>query len=179
MKPFVSEDVVARAKNITCLVLDVDGVMTNGRIIYDEFGDELKMFDVQDGTGVVWWHRAGFKTIMITARQARAVQRRAKELHVDLLVQKALKKLPAYEQALKRLRVAPEQTCVMGDDLLDLPLLRRAGLSVAVANAVEDVKTSCHYVTTNSGGAGAIREVVELLFQAKGLWEQVKKPYLI
>ena len=179
MKELLSEEVLARARAVTCLVLDVDGVLTDGRIVYDEYGDELKYFDVQDGTGVVFWHRAGFRTVMITARRARSIKRRAKEMHVDVLVQKAFKKLPAFEQALKRLRISPEQVCAVGDDLLDLPVLRRAGLAVAVANAVDEVKATCHYVTAKSGGQGAVREVTELLLHAHGLWDQTLQPYLI
>ena len=170
-------DVAARAARITTLVLDVDGVLTDGRIIYDECGDELKCFDVQDGTGLALWHRAGLKSAIITARKSRAVVRRAKEMRVDVIIQKALIKLTAYEKVLKRLRVTDEQVCAMGDDLMELPLLRRAGLAVAVSNGVDEVKTASHYVTQRPGGRGAVREVIELLLKTKGLWDSATSRY--
>ena len=140
------------------MVLDVDGVLTDGRIIYGEYGDELKHFDVQDGAGLFLWHRAGLRSAIITARKAKLNKRRARELHVDALKQRALVKLPVYEGLLKRWKLTDEQVCVMGDDLMELPLLRRAGLAIAVPNAVEDVRVRCHYVTTRPGGRGAVRK---------------------
>jgi len=172
-------DVLARASRVTALVLDVDGVLSDGRIVYDELGDELKFFDVQDGSGLILWHRAGLKSAIITARKAKLITRRAKEMAVDCLAQKALKKLPVYEQLLRRWRLPHEQICAIGDDLMDLPILRRAGLAVAVANAVEEVKRISHYVTTRAGGRGAVREVIDLILKAKGLWDEVLKPYQV
>ena len=170
--------VAARAKRIQLLVLDVDGVLTDGRIVYDERGNELKCFDVQDGAGVAFWHRVGLKSVIITARRSRLVKRRAQELGVSYVAQHALRKLPAFAACLKRLRVAPEAACVVGDDLMELPLLRRAGLAVAVANAVPEVQAAAHYVTRHPGGRGAVREVVELLLKAQGRWPQVMRRYL-
>ena len=175
MAPEVSQ----RASRVTTLIVDVDGVLTDGRIIYDEFGDELKFFDVQDGTGLVLWHRAGLKSVMITARKGRCIRRRAKELKIDILAEKALKKLPVYEKILKRLRLVPEAVCVIGDDLMDLPLLRRVGFAVTVPNAVDDVKAVCQYVTQRHGGRGAVREAIELILKVKGLWDEVTKPYYV
>lgn len=160
-----------RAAGITALVLDVDGVLTDGSVVYAEYGDELKRFDVQDGAALVWWHLSGLKTAIISGRKSRAVARRAKELRIDHLTQGVIQKLPVYERLLKRWRISDAQVCVMGDDLPELPLLRRAGLSVAVANAVEEVKTGCHYVTQRPGGYGAVREIITAIFQAKGIWE--------
>ena len=94
-----------------------------------------------------------------------------------MLAEKALKKLPVYEKVLKRLRLAPEAVCVIGDDLMDLPLLRRAGFAVTVPNAVDDVKAICHYITQRSGGRGAVREAIELILKVKGLWDEVVRPY--
>lgn len=166
-----------RAGKIKALVLDVDGVLTDGRIIYDEWGDELKHFDVQDGAGLAFWRRAGLRSAIITARNSRLVKRRAKELQVDFLAQKALVKLPVFERLLTRWRLTTEQVCVMGDDLMELPLLRRAGLAVAVPNAVDEVKAVCHYVTTRPGGRGAVREVIEALLKANGLWADITRRY--
>ena len=148
----LSPEVLKRARQITTLVLDVDGVLTDGRIIYDEWGDELKCFDVQDGAGLVLWRRAGLRSAIITARHSRVVRRRAKELRVDFLAQRALEKLPAYEKLLRRWRLLPEYVCAIGDDLMELPLLRRVGLAVAVPNAVDEVKAVSHYVTQRPGG---------------------------
>ena len=172
-------NLLARAQQITALVLDVDGVLTDGRIIYDELGDEFKCFDVQDGTGLVLWHRAGGLSAIITARKGRMITRRAKEMRVHFLAQKALKKLPAYEKFLRRKRLSQEQVCVVGDDLMELPLLRRAGMAVAVSNAVEEIKSASHYVTNRPGGRGAVREVVAMLLKAKGLWDKVLEPYSV
>ena len=174
-----SPEVAARAAQVTMLVLDVDGVLSDGRIIYSEQGDELKCFDVQDGCGLMLWHRAGFKSAIITARKTKLLLRRATELHVDYLAQQALKKLPAYERLLRRYRLAPEQVCVIGDDVMELPILRRAGLAVAVSNAVDEVKALAHYVTQRPGGRGAVREVVDLILKSKGLWDNVLSNYLV
>ena len=175
--PAAPADLTQRASRISVLVLDVDGALTDGRIIYAEYGDELKAFDVQDGAGLVFWHRMGLKSAIISGRKTRLVRRRARELQVDFVAQGQPMKVAAYEQMLKRLRVSDEQVCAMGDDLMELPLLRRAGFAVAVPHAVEEVKQLCHYVTRRPGGRGAVREVVDLLLKAKGLWDQVMQRY--
>ena len=170
-------EVVQRASRVSLLVLDVDGVLTDGRIVYADYGDELKCFDVQDGAGMVFWRRVGLRSAIITARSSRLLKRRAKELRVDFLAQKCLLKLPPYERLLKRLRVSGEEVCAIGDDLMDLPLLRRAGFAVAVPNAVEEVKAIAHYVTRRAGGRGAVREVIDIILKAKGLWDEVLQRY--
>ena len=175
--PEVSEDVRRRIHAVRALVLDVDGVLTDGRIIYDEFGDELKHFDVQDGAGLMLWHREGLKTASITSRTSKLVARRAKELHVDCLIQNAADKRKAFEAVLRRLRLKPEETCAIGDDLMELPILRRAGLAVAVANAVAEVKAACHYVTQHAGGRGAVRETIELILTVQERWAPIVSRY--
>ena len=169
----LSPDLIERARRISLLVLDVDGVLTDGRIVLADYGDELKCFHIQDGAALVFWHKLGLKSAIITGRRSRLVKRRAKEMRVDAVVQGHVIKLPVYEQLLKRFRVPDEQVCVIGDDLMELPMLRRAGLSVAVPEAAEEVKHASHYVTKHSGGRGAVREVVDALLKAKGLWERV------
>ena len=173
----VSPDILQRAAQITTLVIDVDGVLTDGRIVYAEYGDELKFFNVQDGAGLAFWNRVGLKSAIITARTSRLLKRRAKEMRVDHLVQGALLKLPAYDRLLKKWRLTEAQVCVIGDDLMELPLLRRAGLAACVPQAVEEVKAISHYITQRPGGGGAVREVIELVLKAKGLWEQVTVRY--
>ena len=177
-RPFnVSAEVMQRASRVSVLLLDVDGVLTDGRIVYAEYGDELKFFDVQDGAGLVFWNRAGLKSAIITARRTRLVKRRARELHVDVVAQGQLLKLSAYERLLKRFRVEPEQVCAVGDDLMELPILRRVGLAVAVPNAVEEVRLISHYITKRPGGRGAVREVIELILKAKGVWAHLLQRY--
>jgi 3-deoxy-D-manno-octulosonate 8-phosphate phosphatase (KDO 8-P phosphatase) len=173
----VAQEIGARASRVSVLLIDVDGVLTDGRIVYADYGDELKCFDVQDGAGLVFWNRVGLRSAIITARHSRLVKRRAKEMRVDYLAQRQLLKLPAYERMLKRFRVTDEQVCAIADDLMELPILRRVGLAVAVANAVDEVRRAAHYVTTRSGGRGAVREVVDMILKAKGLWDQVLQRY--
>ncbi len=175
--PALSPELSERAARVSVLVLDVDGVLTDGRIVYADYGDELKFFDVQDGAGLVFWHRMGLRSAIITARSSRLLQRRAKEMRIDLVRQKQLLKLPAYEALLKRLRVTDEQVCAIGDDLMELPVLRRAGLAVAVPNAVEEVRRASHYTTQRPGGRGAVREVIDLILKAKGLWADLLQRY--
>ncbi len=173
----LSSDVRERASKVRLLILDVDGVLTDGRIIYDEFGDELKQFDVQDGAGIVLWHQQGLKTALISARKAKLVVRRAKELRVHQVIQKAADKRKAFETVLRRLRVKPEEACAIGDDLMELPMLRRAGLAVAVANAVAEVKAAAHYVTHPAGGRGAVRETIELILKVQFRWDPIVTRY--
>ena len=175
--PTLSPDLVQRASRVSVLLLDVDGVLTDGRIVYADYGDELKFFDVQDGAGLVFWNRVGLKSAIITARTSRLLKRRAKEMRIDFLAQGRLLKLPTYETLLKRFRVQDEQICAIGDDLMEVPILRRAGLAIAVPNAVEEVKHVSHYVTQRSGGRGAVREVIDLILKAKGLWDQILQRY--
>jgi 3-deoxy-D-manno-octulosonate 8-phosphate phosphatase (KDO 8-P phosphatase) len=172
-----SPELQKRAAQITTLIIDVDGVLTDGRIVYAEYGDELKFFDVQDGAGLVFWHRAGLKSAIITARTSRLLKRRAKEIRVDVLIQGALMKLPPYERLLKQWRLADEQVCCIGDDLMELPILRRVGLAVAVPGAVDEVRQASHYITQRSGGRGAVREVIDNILKSKGLWDSVLSRY--
>ena len=173
----VPPEILQRAARVTTLVVDVDGVLTDGRIVYAEYGDELKFFNVQDGAGLIFWNRVGLRSAIITARTSRLMKRRAKEMRIDLLVQGALLKLPAYDQLLKKWRLTDAEVCVVGDDLMELPLLRRAGLAVCVPQAVEEVQAISHYITRRPGGGGAVREVIDLILKAKGLWEQVTVRY--
>lgn len=157
-----------KAKKIKALILDVDGVMTDGRIIYDNFGDEFKVFDVQDGYGLVLWHRAGLKSAIVTAKKTKIVARRAKECHITKLFQNARDKGITYEKILKDLKVTDEEVCFIGDELLDIPIMKRAGLAVAVPYSREEVKSLAHYVTKSQGGRGAVREVIELILKSQG-----------
>ncbi len=162
-----------RIKKIKVLALDVDGVLSDGKIIIDSNGDEIKNFDVQDGFGMVLLRRAGLKLAIITARMSRPVDFRAKDLKVDVVYQDASPKMEYYKRMLKELQVSDEEVCFVGDDLPDLGVLRQVGLAVAVANGVEEIKKEVHYVTHKFGGNGAVREVVELILKTQGRWDEI------
>jgi 3-deoxy-D-manno-octulosonate 8-phosphate phosphatase (KDO 8-P phosphatase) len=177
----IKESILAKqnAKLIKLIILDVDGVLTDGQIIYTSEGQEIKNFNVRDGFGIRLAHRAGIKTAIISARQSNVITQRAKELEITEIHQNALQKLPAYEQILKLHELTDKQVAYMGDDLIDLPILRRVGLAVAVADAVPEVRQAAHYVTLNPGGKGAVRELIELILKAQGCWEKVTSRYFL
>ena len=150
--------------------MDVDGVLTDGRIIMDSNGVELKNFDVQDGFGIVFLKKCGIKTAIISSRASGVIAHRAKDLKIDKVYEGVYPKLSAYESMLKEFNVLDEEVCFIGDDLADLSVMRRCGVSVAVANAVFEVKQIADHVTVRSGGRGAVREAVELILQAQGHW---------
>lgn len=172
-----SFEVKARIRKVRLVIVDNDGVMTDGRIVLGDKGDELKFFDVQDGHGLAMLHRAGYKTVMISGKTSGVNVRRAGELLFDGLYQKALDKLAVFEKVLKEFKMKPEQVCYIGDDLIDLPPMRRSGFAVAVANAVDEVKKEAHYVTKKSGGRGAVREVIDLLLKTQGRWAEATARY--
>ncbi len=163
----------ARLKKIKLLVMDVDGVLTDGKIVVDAQGKELKFFDVQDGFGLVLLRRAGIKTAILSARSSPAVTARAEDLKIDKICQDAYPKSDVYACLARELNFTDEEVCFVGDDLPDLAVLKRVGLAVAVPNAVAEVKKAAHYITTCRGGAGALREVVELILKAQGKWKDI------
>ena len=167
-----------RAKKIKLLILDVDGVLTDGRIIYDNFGDEFKCFNVQDGLGFSLLHASGIKTAIITAKKSKPVLRRAREMGVVKVYQNAWQKLKVYHRLLKKFKLRDCEVCFIGDDLIDVPILKRVGLAVAVANGVKEVKDCAHYVTKKEGGKGAAREVIELILKSQNLWDGLLEKYL-
>lgn len=166
-----------RAKKIKLLILDVDGVMTDGRITFTDYGDELKFFHVHDGLGLVLLHRAGIPSVIITASRSRTVLRRAKELGIAKVFQNSTNKLKTYEMVLRKFKVTHEEVCFIGDDLIDLPILSRCGLAVCVANGSDEIKPLAHYVTKTPGGQGAIREVTDLILKTQGKWSPLTQPY--
>jgi 3-deoxy-D-manno-octulosonate 8-phosphate phosphatase (KDO 8-P phosphatase) len=163
-------DIIEKARRIKLLVLDVDGVMTDGRLIYDNFGDEFKSFDVQDGYGLALWARSGLRSVIITAKKSRIVSRRAKLCLITKTFMDAHDKGAVYEKALKIFKVSDEEVCFIGDDLIDLPVMKRAGLAVAVPYSRPEVKALAHHITGAEGGRGAVREVVEIIMKAQGKW---------
>lgn len=165
-----------RAKKIKLLILDVDGVLTDGRIIYDNFGDELKFFNVTDGLGVFLLRKSGIKTVIITAKKTRAVLKRAKDMRVAAVYSDHYK-LKIYQKVLKKFHVKDSEVCFMGDDLLDLPIIKRAGLAVAPPNAIQEVRNIAHYTTQKHGGKGAVRELAEIILKSQGRWDKAISAY--
>ncbi len=165
-----------RAAGIEAIVMDVDGVMTGGDVIYGP-GGEWKVFNIHDGQGFELARLAGLKTAIVTARSSEALARRAKELQVGALKQGARDKGAAMDELARELGVRLDQVCYVGDDLVDLPAMGKAGLPVAVANAVDEVKQAAAWTTTRRGGGGAVREVIERVIKAKGRWGEVLKRY--
>ena len=166
-----------KAKKIKVLLLDVDGVLTDGRIIYDSGGRDMKFFDVHDGMGVHLLHKAGIPTILITAKGSRAIKPRAKDMQVDMVFENISPKSKVLERILKKYGVTKEEVCFAGDDLVDLCLMKRVGLPVAVCNAAVEIKRAARYITVKQGGRGAVREIAELLLKAQGKWEGLLAHY--
>jgi 3-deoxy-D-manno-octulosonate 8-phosphate phosphatase (KDO 8-P phosphatase) len=163
---------------IEMLVLDVDGVLTDGRVITHADGSESKCFHVLDGHGIRMWQRAGLKVAWLSGRVSGATTRRAEELQVPYVIQDCHFKLPALRQLLAQVGLPPAAVACMGDDLMDLPLLGYVGFGVAVANAVDEVKARADYITTRPGGAGAVREVIEYILKNSGRWDSLMERYL-
>ncbi len=168
-----------KIKNIKVLIMDIDGVLTDGRIILSSFGDELKFFDVQDGFGLALWRKAGYKSAIITANKSSVVTRRASMLKIDKVYQKVYNKLTAYNKIKKIFKVTDGQICFIGDDLIDLPILKRIGFSCCVANAIEDIKPEVDYITKKEGGHGAVREIIDLILKTQDRWQKIVKAYQI
>jgi 3-deoxy-D-manno-octulosonate 8-phosphate phosphatase (KDO 8-P phosphatase) len=166
-----------RARKTRLLIMDVDGVLTDGRILQDCHGHELKVFDVKDGHGIVMAHRAKLRTGLISGRESETITRRAAELGIELVFQKTWNKLEVYEKILMDTALTPDEVAYIGDDLVDIPLLRRVGLAVAVADAVDEVKAVSHVITQRPGGQGAVREVIELILRAQGHWDTLLERY--
>jgi 3-deoxy-D-manno-octulosonate 8-phosphate phosphatase (KDO 8-P phosphatase) len=164
-------------KKIELLVLDVDGVLTNGLLTFTSGGEELKTFHVRDGTGLRYWKRMGHKFALISGRRSACTGHWSAEYQPDAIHRSAKDKLPAYEQTLAALGFSDEQTAVVGDDLPDIPLMRRCALAVAVNDAVAEVKKAAHIVSPFNGGAGAVRWLVETILAKTGQWDKVMERY--
>jgi 3-deoxy-D-manno-octulosonate 8-phosphate phosphatase (KDO 8-P phosphatase) len=166
-----------RLEKIKLLLLDVDGVLTNGEIVYDHQGKEIKVFNVRDGFGIVMLRKQGLKTAVLTARFCEAVKARMEDLGVDRIIQDAQPKLAEYDKLIKELGVNDEQVCFVADDLTDMAVFKRVGAAIAVPNAVGEIKSLAHHVTQNEGGKGAVREVVELILKAQGRWDDLVQSF--
>ena len=173
----IEETVISFAKNIKLLLLDVDGVLTDGRIIYDSKGRDSKFFDVHDGLGVYLLKKSGIPTILITAKGSGAIRPRARDMRVEEVYADIHPKSKALEKILKKYKLDPAQVCFVGDDLVDLCVMKRVGFPVAVFNAAPEIKQAARYITLRQGGRGAVREVAELILKVQGKWPQALADY--
>jgi 3-deoxy-D-manno-octulosonate 8-phosphate phosphatase (KDO 8-P phosphatase) len=173
----MAETLADRCRHIELLVIDVDGVLTDGGIAYDDRGAERKSFHVRDGAAVRIWQMVGKRSAVLSGRRSPVVERRAKEMGVDRVIQGASEKLPAFAELLAQERLAAVQACFIGDDLPDLPVLRNCGLAVAVPDACQEVRLAAHFVAQTPGGKGAVRETVELILRCQGLWQSLVEKF--
>lgn len=175
----LSASVAARARKIRVLLMDVDGVLTDGHVnllgLPDGTTTEIKSFHSQDGAGLKMAHDAGLRTGVITGRDSPAVTRRARETGIEFVYQGRAEKLPSYEEIVRTAGVKESEIAYVGDDLPDLPVMRRVGLAIAVANAVAEVRRVAHWVTRARGGDGGVREAIEGILRAQGRWESASK----
>lgn len=162
---------------IELILSDVDGVFTDGGVIFDNQGIETKRFHIRDGLGVKLWRRAGGKFGIVTGRTSHIVSIRAAELGIDLVRQGTDQKLSVAREIMAQLKLAPEQVCYLGDDLPDLPAIRHVGLGVTVADAPDELRAAASYVTQARGGHGAVRETIEVILKAQRRWDELVRKY--
>lgn len=177
MRPNFDHELTQRIQGIRLLAMDVDGVLTEGKVIYTEGKNELACFNIKDGMGMTLAKKVGLKIAIITGRTSELVGRRAADLHCSDLFQGIIKKREAFEQLLKKYALIKEQVCYIGDDINDLPVLQEVGLAVAVADAVEEVREKAHYITLARGGCGAVREVIDIILYSQGLYQEAIKAF--
>jgi 3-deoxy-D-manno-octulosonate 8-phosphate phosphatase (KDO 8-P phosphatase) len=166
----VATALIERARQVRLILLDVDGVLTDGKILLHPDGTESKQFHIRDGTGIVLAQKAGVRVGLLSARQSAATTERARQLRIDIVRQGSLDKLTTFEALLAELDMQAHQVAFMGDDLLDLPVLARVGLSATPADAVPEVRGAVHWISQARGGDGAVRELTELVLKAQDRW---------
>jgi 3-deoxy-D-manno-octulosonate 8-phosphate phosphatase (KDO 8-P phosphatase) len=170
-------DLAARCAPIELILMDVDGVLTDGVIALDDRGVETKHFFVRDGSAIALWRRAGKRAAILSGRSAPVVERRACELGIAPVLQGRSDKRGPFQEILQDLQLGADAVCFVGDDLPDLPVLRKVGLAACPADAVPEVRTACHFVAASPGGRGAVRDVVELILKGQGAWEGLVAHY--
>ncbi len=178
MTPGHSDDIDARASRVRLILFDVDGVLTDGRVTINHDGTESKTFAIRDGIAMVWAQRAGIRVGFLSARLSSTTPHRAAQLGITLVYHGVSSKLATYQAIVADLGITDAEIAYMGDDIVDLAVLARVGLSVAPADAVDDVKARVHWVTERAGGAGAARELVERVLKVQGHWDDVIDAYL-
>ena len=171
------QDLIEKIKKIKVLLLDVDGVLTDGRIIYDSHGRDSKFFDVHEGMRVHLLKKAGIPTVLVTAKGSRAIMPSAKDMQVDRVFENVSPKTDVLDEVLRNYKVTNEELCFVGDDLVDLCLMKQVGFAVAVSNGCAEVKRIASYVSSREGGRGAVREIAELILKTQGKWEEQVKKY--
>lgn len=174
----MAAEAIARARKIKLIAFDVDGIMTDGTLFLADDGQEYKGFNSLDGHGLKMLKSSGVELAIITGRSSRVVEHRARNLGIDIVHQGAHDKLAVYQALCRELDIAPDATAYMGDDVVDLPVMRRAGLAITVPAAPEVVKAHSHYTTTRDAGRGAVREACEFLMRAQGTLDAALAPYL-
>jgi len=173
----MKEDIKKKAAAVTMLLLDVDGVLTDGSLYYDKDGEAIKRFDVRDGAALVWWKRAGFDVAVLTGRTSPQTDSRCRELGIDKVIQGAIRKLPVFNDFLVSENIGPDKIAFVGDDVHDLPIIKRAGVSFAPVDAVPEVIEKVDVVLDTKGGYGCVREAIEYLLKANGKWEEITAIY--
>lgn len=173
----IPPNLIDKIKPIRLLILDVDGVLTDGRIVMNDLGQESKFFDVKDGHGLKVLMRCGIDVVWITGRKSTVVEHRAKDLGVQEVHQLIWDKVKVYEEVLERRKLTAREAAYMGDDIVDVPLLKRVGFAVTVNDAVDEAKQVADYVTRRDGGRGAVREVCDLILKGQGKWERLMERY--
>ena len=173
----ISPRIAEIASKVKLLILDVDGVLTDGGIILDGGAAELKVFHVRDGHGLVMLKRSGVKVAIISGRNSKVVDRRARELGITEVYQACHNKIVAYEKLLAKLAISDKDVAYIGDDVVDVPLFKRVGFPVAVADAVEEAKEAALCITNARGGRGAVREICDLILKANGKWSELLDEY--
>jgi 3-deoxy-D-manno-octulosonate 8-phosphate phosphatase (KDO 8-P phosphatase) len=171
------KEIDAVARNIKLLILDVDGVLTDGSIILDNEGNEYKSFHVRDGHGIKMLIRGGLRVAIITGRYSKVVSRRAQELGITEVFQKCFDKNAAFSGLIKKYKLSEDEVAYVGDDIVDAPIMKRAGLAITVADGDDELKKFALLVTKHRGGRGAVREVTDLILKSKGLWERMFHEY--
>lgn len=179
MNRSIDQEMVEKIKPISYLILDVDGVMTDGKIIIDDLGNESKQFHVRDGHGLKLLMRVGIDVILLTGRTSKVVEHRARELGIQEVHQGSKDKIDVLKKIVSGRDIAAEQIAYIGDDVVDIPVFRQVGFAVAVADASEDAKKAADYITVNGGGKGAVREICELILKVQGKWNDVMSRYYI
>jgi 3-deoxy-D-manno-octulosonate 8-phosphate phosphatase (KDO 8-P phosphatase) len=160
------------------LILDVDGVLTDGTIYLRGDGSETKRFNLKDGHGIKLWKRAGGDVALLSGRASVATQCRAEQLEIQHVFQDCHSKLPVLKEFMERMKIGPERVAYVGDDLLDMPVVRHVGFGVAVSGAVQELKDQADYITSRNGGDGAVREVIEYILKRAGKWDALMERYL-
>lgn len=171
-------DLEQRCQAIELILSDVDGVLTDGRVVYDNQGIETKSFCIRDGLGIKLWQKAGYRFGVVTQRSSQIVKMRSAELDIAIVRQGTQDKLVTLTEILGELGLTAEQACYIGDDLPDLPVVRAVGLGVAVADGCEELRAAAAYTTRALGGSGAVRETIEMILKNQGRWEDLIHPYV-